>query len=319
MKTGIFGTCVFAPRMAAPYMAVLIISVLLFMTNPLYALDIGIIGGAGNLAFDPSLKTPLSDETNPKPFYPKLNPLVLATVSGESGFVTYGGGFERSPILRNRLFANIGIDLTYFKVEAGPFIGIFNSKDEIFNPGFSAGMRLEIPGIIFASVRASSSLGNALATTGSYTQKTGELTAGFWVPHVICSANLLTHNYALKEKPNLTIEDSLTRYFFRADVFMKNIPFTIKVDIGYALLKRSYYSQTITGTLPPDLILSTDVQGDEFKFIYLGLEGVYAFNPKIKLFLSGEMPVYSWSTPKMKNPKKGTFLFQAMGGVILSF
>jgi len=284
---------------------------------PASALDIGIFAGAGNFSFDPELTQPLGDETVPKPFEPKMNPVIRAVVSGEAGFISYEGGFTRSPVLRNRLFANIGIDLSFFKMNVGPFIGLFNTKKEIFNPGFSAGMSIMFPGIVFIDVNASSSLGNALGTTGSYTQKTGELSAGFWVPNVICSLNLQSYSFTIKEKPNLTIDDSLVKYFFRADVFAKNVPFTIKVDIGYGLLSRSYYTQSITGTLP-DLELSSDVISDEFKFIYLGLEAFYRINPMFKIFLSGEMPVYSWSAPKMKNPAKGTFIFQSMAGVVIT-
>ena len=292
--------------------AVLILTVLIFPAES-HGMDIGVYGGAGNISFDTELKVPLSDESDPKRFDLVLFPLIRADVSGETGFIYYEGGFDRNPILRNQLFATIGINLTYFKIEVGPLIGLFNTSDEIFNPGFSAGMGLEFPGLLFLNFKASSSLGNALGTTGSYTQKTGSLSAGFWVPHVICSLNLNSQSFALKMETNLLAEDSLNRYFFRADVYTKNVPFTVKVDIGYGELKRSYYTQSVSGTE-----LVSDVKDDELKFFYLGLEAAYTINPMFRLFLAGEMPVYSWSVPKMKNPEKGAFLFQARGGLILT-
>lgn len=297
--------------------------VFVFHAAPAAAIDIGLIGGAGNISFDTDGKEFLSDENNPQAFTPHLFPLISATVSGENGFVYYDGGFERDPILRNRLYANIGVDLSYFKMEAGPFIGLFNTDEEIFNPGFSAALGLQFPGIIFINVQASSSLGAALDTVGSYTQKTGGISAGFWVPNVICSLNLSTQTFARRMEINMLAEDSLDRYFFRADVFNKNVPFTIKVDIGYASLKRSYSSQnvTVTETSPGnfDAKIVTAKNTDEYRSIYLGLNAAYTVNPMIKLVLAGEMPVYSWSVPKMKNSDRGSFLYQASGGIVLSF
>jgi hypothetical protein len=193
-------------------------------------------------------------------------------------------------------------------------MGLFNSEEQIVNPGFSAGLGLEFPGIVFVNLTASSSLGSILDITGSYLQKNAEISAGFWVPYVVCSFNLTARNFALEKKANLLIEDSLTRYFFRADVFSKNVPYTCRVDLGYQNLSRSYSYYSVSGGTS----LDRDSRIDEFKSFYIGLETSYALSPALKLLLGAEMPVYSWSVWPMKSPDKESFLFEAHAGIILT-
>ncbi|MCL2832295.1 MAG: hypothetical protein FWD78_03915 [Treponema sp.] len=298
----------------------IIFSVLfLLLVFPLAAIDIGLYGGAGNIAFDTKSKSILGDAVLPKAFTPHLYPLAGAYVSGENGFVSYEGGFQMDPILRNRLYADIGIEMSFFSMKVGPFIGLMNTDEEFFNPGFTAALGFQLPGIFFINFEASSSFGPALETTGSYTQKTGGISAGFWVPYVICSLNMSSNSYAQRIDLNLLAEDSIDRYFFRADIFTKNVPFTIKVDIGYALLKRSYSSQVVTdGAVSGEYDIVTSKTSDQLKFIYAGLQAAYSINSMFKLYAGAEMPLYSWSVPDMKNPDKKALMFNASGGIIIT-
>jgi hypothetical protein len=280
--------------------------------SPLWGIDLEISGGLGNMTFDPERESTLGSEG--RAFAGQLFPLGLVKVSGESknGFY-YNGAFERDPLLRNRLSLNMGIKLDYINLELGPVMGLFNSEDQIVNPGVSAGIGLEFPGVAFFNLKALSSLGSVLDITGNYLQKSAAISAGFWVPYVVCSFNLVTGNFALQEKSNLLIEDSLTRYFFRADVFSKNVPYTCRVDLGYQTMSRSYSSYVVSGGG-----LYRDNQTDEFKALYIGLETSYMASPAFKLFLGAEMPVYSWSVQPMKSPDKESFLFQVRTGIILT-
>jgi hypothetical protein len=213
--------------------------------------------------------------------------------------------------LRNRVFASLAIDLDYVSLEIGPIIGFFNSEEQAVNPGFLGGIQAELPGIFFANLEASSSLGSVPDITGNYNQKSADIAAGFWVPYVICSVNFNTRSYAAQEEDNLLTEDSLIRYFFRADVYTKNVPYTLRVDLGYQKLKRSYVRYVIKGAS-----LEKSVEIDEFKSFFLGLEGTYTLFPGFKIILGAEFPVYSWSVRPMKDPDKGSFLFRARTGIL---
>jgi hypothetical protein len=280
--------------------------------SPLWGIDLEISGSLGNMAFDTERESSLG--LGGQVFEGQLFPMGLVKVSGEAanGFY-YNGAFERDPLLRNRLYINMGIKLDYISLEIGPVMGLFNSGTEVVNPGFSAGLGLEFPGIVFVNLKASSSLGSVLDIPGNYLQKSAEISAGFWVPYVVCSFNVNVRSFALEKKANLLIEDSVTRYFFRADVFSKNVPYTCRVDLGYQNLSRSYSSYLINGSS-----LDRDSQTDEFKALYMGLEISYTASPALKLFLGGEMPVYSWSVRPMQSPGRGSFLFEVHAGVILT-
>ena len=275
--------------------------IVLLSSQPIFSLDLEFIGGLGNLAFNNDRTMALSDDVNPGAFSSNFYPLIRTGMSGEYRNFSFKAGFERDPILRNRFFTNLRADFNYFYVETGPFIGLFNSQKQPFNPGLSAAMGLQIPGIIFAELNGSSTLAAPLDLTGFYYQNNGGISLGFWVPYVVCSLNMIVKNYAYHKETDLIIKDSLNRYFFRADVYTKNIPYTIQVDLGFQNLSRSYYLQDLT---------------DEFKSIFMGLEVTYTLNQSVKFIFGGEMPVYSWSKSPMKNPPKSSFLFEAWTGAV---
>jgi hypothetical protein len=269
-----------------------------FFSSPLWGLDLEIVGGLGNMVFDPEQDIYLTTGR--------------VQVSGETGNnFAYSGGFERDFLLQNRLFANMEFKLDYITMELGPVVGLFNTSEQPINPGFSAGMGLEFPGIFFVNLKASSSLGGVLDSKGSYIQTAGEISAGFWVPYVVCSFNMNTKGFNLEKGSNHLTEDTATRYFFRADVFSKNVPYTCRLDLGYQTIKRSDSSDSISGG-----VLHRDTQTDEFKAFYIGLEASYMIIPGLKLLLGGEVPVYSWSVKSAKNVNKESLFFQAHTGVL---
>ena len=290
-----------------------ILALLACILSPrLFSLELELVGGLGNIAFDKDRTTALSNSGVEGAFSPQLFPLVLARLSGEYRSFDYNMGFERDPLDRNKLSANVRVNLNYFYLEAGPFVGLFNSAKLPLNPGISAAMGLVVPGIIFIRAGGSSSLGTVMDITGNYFQNSGNLSAGFWVPHVVCSLNMDIWTYSSRQEANLLVTDGLTRYFFRADVYTKNVPYTIRLDLGFQKLSRSYSSQRIDSGNN----IVRDTETDEFKSVFVGLEGTYTASPALKFLLGGEMPVYSWSVRSMKDPPKSAFLFEAHAGVI---
>jgi hypothetical protein len=277
-------------------------------------MDLEITGGLGNISFDRDRTSPLGDgdKTKTKSFKPNLFPFGIVKVSGEAGnSFNYNAGYERDPILGNMVSGNIGVNLNFISLEAGPVIGLFNAAEKV-NPGFSVAVGLEFPGIIFVRLKAGASLGNILSGSDDYSHKSGGISAGFWVPFAVCSFNMETKGSATMENSYLLIEDSLDRYYFRAQVYTKNMPYTIQVDFGFESLSRSYASESIDAT--PALVRKTET--DEYKAIFLGLEASYTIFPGLKAILGARMPLYSWSVKPMQNPSKDTLLFSARTGII---
>ena len=286
-----------------------------FQTSRAFSLELELIAGVGNIAFDSDNKTALSaDELNPGAFKPLYFPLIRARLLAEFNGIGFSFGFEKDPIQRNSLFASIRYDHEYFFIEGGPFFGLFNTKKLPVNPGVSGTLGLMLPGIVFVEAGGATTLAAIpMEKEGNYSQTGADLKAGFWVPHVICSLNMSLKNNTLRDTTTTLIEDELHRYFFRADVFTKNYSYTVKVDMGFQSLKRSYTSLDVVGS---DIVKTT--QTDEFRSLFIGMEGTFTIIPGLKFVLGGEIPVYSWSVRPMEDPPQKTIFFEARAGIIFA-
>jgi hypothetical protein len=277
-----------------------------FFPGGLQALDLRFFGGLGNAAFDPQLEAALGPAD--RRFEPARYPLGLVSLEGEfSDLADFQFAYERDPALGNRVLARIGMDFDVVKLDMGPFIGIFNGDTQVISPGIAAALELNFPGVIFASLGAGSTLGSLAALPGEYLQQTGEAALGFWVPHVVCAFSINTTAFTRRKTADLLIKDERTRYQFRADMFTKNVPYTVYIDLGYQTLRRSYVAGGLAGGIPVT---------DELKSLYLGFEGTYRIIPALRLMLGMEFPVYAWGASPLKSPERSVFLYEFRGGLI---
>jgi hypothetical protein len=271
------------------------------LSGTVFSLELTLLGGAGNIAFDPDLRSPQGPAGGAFDNY--VYPYGQLAVDGTfSELLGYHAALERDPILRNRLGGEVELKLSFLNFSFGPVIGPFNTGESPISPGFSGRLELQFPGIIFGSLGASSNFGTALANTGDFLQQSGEAAIGFWVPNVVCALQVNTRSFTERISRDLLIKDELTRYQFRADVFSKNVPYTIRVDLGYQSLKRSYSGGIVDDT-------------DEFESIYLGFEGTYRIVPRIKIILGIEMPVYAWGAHPLRSPDRNAAFFNTHAGL----
>jgi hypothetical protein len=285
------------------YIRVLIIGVLLTAPGAVFALDLTIAGGIGNMAFDPGETASLGGRG--QEFAPRLYPFALVQAAGDySSLISYRVALERDPVLRHRLIADFGFTIGFVRLDVGPFMGFFNSWQRVITPGISAAVTLEWPGILFGTLAAGSTLGSGIRAYGDYTQETGSLALGFWVPYAVTTLGANLKRFTKQVDGALVTEDEWTRYLLSAEVFTKNVPYTVHVDMGYQTLKRSYFSP-----------LKTD--SDTLKSVFLGFETTFRINSLLKIILGAEMPVYSWGANPLKNPR-GVVLYQAHTGLVLT-
>ncbi|MDR0623766.1 MAG: hypothetical protein LBG10_04985 [Treponema sp.] len=271
------------------------------MPGPLHALDLRFFGGMGNLSFDSERETSLGAEG--KRFEPTLYPFGLISLEGEySGLVDYKAAFERDPVLRNRVLASVGFTFSFLRLEFGPVMGLFNTGEQAISPGIAAALKLQFPGIIFGSLQGASTIGSLALFPGDFIQETGEIAIGFWVPHVVCTLSISDKSFTERKTGELLVKDEHIRYQFRADVFTKNMPYTIRVDLGYQSLKRSYSADGMKS------------ETDELKSVYAGFEGTYRITPDFQLILGAEMPVYAWGEKPFKGPERKTLMYQFHAG-----
>ena len=280
-------------------------AIIFFFGGTIHALEIEIKGGAGNMAFDDEAENALV--TSGQDYVPRHFPVAQINIKGDySELLDFSFRFERSPLLRSRALGLIGLNLKYGRFEIGPLIGIFNTKEQPLSAGISGGIVLQYPGIIFGALRASSTLASPLSISGDHIQSDGEAVIGFWVPNVICSTSVNIKNFTCLMSDELLTRDTHIRYQVSADVHSKNVPYTVRVDMGYQTLSRSYRSMGSTKT-------------DELKSVYAGFEGTWRIIPSLRFILGLEMPLYSWTGAPLKKYDPKMVLYQVQTGVILTF
>ena len=266
-----------------------------FLTAGLHALDITVIGGVGNMSFDTASENPLGSGEFKGNFYP----LVRLTVSDQiSDSIGCSATLERDPVLRNTLSCDMIIESGFLKLSVGPLFGLFSTWQTPVKPGISAGICFEFPGIIFIDLKGGASFGT-IREKGDYTMELSRIALGFWLPNLVNTISITNHRFTMAKTSSLTTEDELFRVCNRIDIYAKNIPYTISIDMGYQSLKRSY-DGTANGE---DLI----------RAVFLGFETAITIKPSFIFHLGAEVPVYIWGKEPLTRADKH-WCFQAFTG-----
>jgi len=271
------------------------------------ALEIEFAAGTDNLIFNPERKTPLGEQAPPEHFTANYSFHGYLGLKGDySDKIGYFFSLERDSVLQNTLSGGITVDLEYINIELGPFAGLLNTSLQPLKAGIMGGIELSYPGIIFGSIKGLSSIGSQSDFPGDYIQSGAEVNLGFWLPNVIPRLSYSVKSFTRRED-SVLLRDELTRYLFSAEVFSKNVNYTIRVDMGFESLKRSYQSGNST------------VETDELNAVFLGFEGRVRIFAPLRLILGMEFPVFAWAQAPMKSPEKSQFLFKFYTGLSWTF
>jgi hypothetical protein len=283
------------------------------------AVEIELTAGVGNLAFDPDRKEPFDEElpqfTGHSFFMGNLN--IKGTMLEKFG---YNIRFNRDIILQNALSGSLVFDLDYVNFEFGPFIGILSTPEKVMNVGLTGGIGFAYPGIVFLSVKGASTIGTLFEYAGDYSQESGEIVIGCWLPYVIPSVSASIKNFTKLNEDFILIRDEYIRYQASAEIFAKNFPLTVRLDFGYETLARTYKDKrpdVDVGDLHESI---NDVRTDEIMAMFAGGEVKWQIT-KMLCFIAGyEMPIYTWSEkPVRKMISSDSFFYQCKAGVVFAF
>jgi hypothetical protein len=282
-------------------------ALLFFIGLDVFSLDLSVKAGLGNHSFDTNQESAVTSGGVAGDFKPVLFPLGQVKASGTySDLFNFEGVFERDPILRNRVGGEVELLAGPVSISAGPFIGLLNTPENVLSLGFSGGLALEIPGILFAKLKAGTNLGTVKAV-GDYSMDMTQISLGFWLPNLINTVSLSTKTFGVQHTLSNYIEDKLWRVAYNGEIYSKGVPYVIRIDMGYQSLTRGY-TDTLTSVK----------EADEFNSIFLGFEAEIAVTPLLKILFGAEMPVYSWGKTPLSRPKDA-WIFQAHGGIVYSF
>ncbi len=215
-------------------------------------------------------------------------------------------GYRRDLILRNVVYSLLEYRVDYFSLGVGMFVGFFNSGGSALNSGIITSVSLELPGVVFVSLRSDNSLTGSLGEDGDFSQRLIDLAVGFYVKNAICSLILSSKQYS-EMQGGFEIIDHLIRYSFKADIFQKNVPFRLVLTFAYQTLDKKY-----TAT-PTDHGLNS---------LLLGTELAFSLGPRLELFLGVDSSLFTLGTGQLSAISDAGFapyLFQAYTGFRLNF
>jgi len=281
------------------------------LPQQLHSLTVEVSGGLDNLVFNPENDAVSTEVTTA--FEPNSVPFGLFRLSGIHKDVTYNLSILRDPILKNRLFIGAKAGNEYFTAEAGPMLAVLETPDIILKPGAIGGIWFSYPGLLFVHAIGASTLEISPDKVGNFTQFNIDGGAGFWLPHLVASANISFKSFTIRQQSNFLTEDSMLKYFFRGLIHTKNIPFTIQVDMGMATLKRSYIMQASSKDG-----IESNAESDTFTTLFAGLEGVFSLTSRLKLLFGAEISIMSLDEEAFQMPE--SFLpFRMWTGVSFTF
>jgi hypothetical protein len=223
------------------------------------------------------------------PFGPTARPSPASFLYGGGGFVkqsltetlSIATAYRLDPLSRSWLSAMVSYSAGALEIGLGSQFGVFNNLTRPLTAGLSSSIKVEIPGLIFASVQNSSSLGQTLGAVGDNSQEFNDIRVGWYVRNAICSAILRTEKYQERREAGLVTTDSVADYIFQVDIFKKNQPYNIILTLGYKTTAREW----IQSGVPTKDSLGSMILGTRLKLrpapyleLDLGLEsGVYTF------------------------------------------
>ena len=228
-----------------------ILFLLLVATLPLGALEVGTFFDIGNMSFPGE---PLSTTAFPSKDYPWGLSLEGKQEVNEGMNINFG--YTRDRIINHLVYSTFVYKNEFLKIGAGPSFGVFNSDENPFQPGIATTFRLSWPGKLFLSFDMLSSIGFRLSSEGDYSQLTNNLTVGFYVPNAICTLGMDQKAYT-KVIPSYEATDRQTDFFFKAEVFEKNVPLRALVGLIYRLHNKEYIKNLIIGKDVDNLSLTS--------------------------------------------------------------
>jgi len=218
-----------------------------------------------------------------------------------SDTLTFKGGIEIDPVLRWRAYTKLGVALDNITLNFSPFLGVFNSDQKWFNPGFDAQVQYTWPGFMYLQGGFLTTFA-PVAKTGDYYLSSLSAVVGLLMQNGIVSFHIEDKAATFRTKDGLTTVDASTKYWLDTEMFLKNFPLRWALLTGYQITGRSYITTAETVTSLQSALLGARLSWD--------------FDPTTSAYVQGETSIFNvgWDQTVMDLPSSAT-LFQAVAGV----
>ncbi len=221
-----------------------------------------------------------------------------------SNNIQFEAALARDLIMGNSLSALVQYKSDYVRAGMGPYLGLFNSPSINLKSGISTLLGLELPGVVFISLRTNSSLGGQSSDTRDYFAQSNTVLLGFYMGDFGIATLGLTYEQLNSSQKDIPLTDSLTVYSLDMKFFEKNVPYRLDFSFSYQALLRQYDD----GGANPEHGLDSLIFG-------AGLDML--FTPEFALTLAVRASIYAFGTGVLSGMSDlgiAPFLFQASAG-----
>lgn len=251
-------------------------AILLLAPTLAFPIDVTIQGGLDNASYDPNDHELIRNDV----FTPVPLPIASLDISGEfAGMYDFSFKYDWDTIWRNTIYGDVGYQFGPITFGLGFFLGGGDWEMEVLDAGFIGRGGVEFPEIFFVSASIGSSVGGSMESVANSTRQLFSVKAGYWLPHIYTVFELSNTNYIEQVTEYSRIETTRLRYQLRTELYSKNVPYRIIIDLGLQTLSRSVY-ETGLGTME-DL---------EINMFFPGFGFVFQFSRWWSWFFEAELP-----------------------------
>ena len=267
----------------------------LAMMVPLAATETTVAFQTSNFAFDDEGK--FNPATFPIGGLVRITDQIQGNLDGTIQFVS-------DPVYGNSLSARATYHTAYLDISAGPTFGVLNSGTDpdniliLFQPGLGIGFSVTVPGVLVASADTDFALPPAESSDGQVYLRRSELSAGFYLPNVLCTLGITQRNSS--ETGSDAKIKSMTDYGLYTTAFRKGSAFRVGVNFIYRVA--DYY------------IASGSDANRKIGNLVLGGGLTWAPKADFNLFVDGNGTLYSFSLGD-KVTGLDSFLFELRAGM----
>lgn len=259
------------------------------MALPLGALELGAFFDIGNMSFP---EKPLEGTTFPSEDFPWGLSLQGSQEVNEGMHIDFGYTLDR--VVNHLVYSAFVYQSEYLSIGAGPAFGVLNSEEKPFQPGIMTTFSLSWPGRLFLSFDMMSSIGFRLSSHGDYSQLANNLTAGFYIPNAICFFGMDQKTYTEVISAYGEATDRQTDFFFKADIFQKNIPFRVLIGLIYRQHNKEYIKNQISGEKLGELSLMSESITESLNSILLQTKITFNLTDYLTFIVDAHTNLYSF-------------------------
>lgn len=261
----------------------------------LFATDLDISASTSTFSFD--------SKGNMSAWSPEFGGKISVTdklTSRMDGTIT----FERDTVSGNILSATGTFRTKFLEISGGPSFGVLNGTEDdddvtmLFQPGLALGFSVIIPGTFIGRAYSEFALPPAASSAGQVYLQRGELSIGFYLPNILCTAKVIQRS-TVGLGDGTTITKSIMDYGVYTEAYKKGSPFRINVDFIYRV--SDYY-------ISPD-----NDANRKFGHLVLGGGATWAPRNDFNVYARGAGSLYTFSLLDHVNDQDDFFFDLSLG------